>query len=65
MDKEIHVLMEIDGEAESVVVASLYDAGVHAAAFIRNLNLEKHLGAEVKIELEIVQAKRPVDHPEF
>jgi len=65
MDKEIHVLMEIDGEAESVVVASLYDAGVHAAAFIRNLSLEKHLGAEVKIEVEICAAKPAAGWPEF
>ena len=65
MNKEIHVLMEIDGEAESVVVASLYDAGVHAAAFIRNLNLEQHLGADIKIEVEIVKAKPMPGWPEF
>lgn len=65
MDKEIHVLMEIDGEAESVVVASLYDAGIHAAAFIRHLNLERHLGSDVKIEIEIVKAQRTIGWPEF
>jgi len=53
MEKLIRVSMMIDGRGETITVGSLYDAGAQAASFIRHLNLDEHVDAEVRIEVEI------------
>lgn len=53
MAKRIALQMEVDEKIERVEVGSLYEAGSHVAAFIRNLDLEKHTDAEIGIRVVI------------
>jgi len=50
---QIMLTTVLDDEDETAEVTSLYDAGSLAAAFIRNLNLEKLVGSDVRIEVEV------------
>jgi hypothetical protein len=65
METQIHVLMEVDGNAETRVVSSLFDAGAWAASFIRHLDLEAHVDSDIRIEVQIVKRKPEPGWPEF